>query len=109
MVCTNLTNFYNMDDKKYVRVIFQLEPDRHEFVKQQADKNGVSTSQYLRNLVREKYYSGRFSSMFEEQRQERMDDGFEQDTQAMLDKLEASFLINQIILINNVLWKKLHR
>ena len=47
--------------------------------------------------------------MFEEQRQERMDDGFEQDTQAMLDKLQASFLINQIILINNVLWKKLHR
>ena len=80
-----------MDDKKYVRVIFQLEPDRHEFVKQQADKNGVSTSQYLRNLVREKYYSGRFSSMFEEQRQEKLDDGFEQDTQAMLDKLRSKF------------------
>ena len=80
-----------MDDKKYVRVIFQLEPDRHEFVKREADKSGVSTSQYLRNLVREKYYSGRFSSMFEEQRQERMDDGFEQDTQAMLDKLRGKF------------------
>ena len=75
-----------MDDKKYVRVIFQLEPDRHEFVKQEADKNGVSVSQYLRNLVREKFYSGRFTSMFEEQRKERVDDGFEQDTQAMLDK-----------------------
>ena len=91
MVCTNLTNFYNMDDKKYVRVIFQLEPDRHEFVKQEADKNGVSTSQYLRNLVREKYFSSRFSSMFEEQRQEKLDDGFEQDHVAMLDKLRSKF------------------
>ena len=80
-----------MDDKKYVRVIFQLEPDRHEFVKQQADKNGVATSQYLRNLVREKFYSSRYSSMFEEQRKERVDDGFEQDTQAMLDKLRSKF------------------
>jgi len=91
VVCTNLTNFYNMDEKKYVRVIFQLEPDRHEFVKQEADKNGVSTSQYLRNLVREKYYSGRFTSMFEEQRKERVDDGFERDTQAMLDKIRNKF------------------
>lgn len=80
-----------MDDKKYVRVIFQLEPDRHEFVKREAEKKGLSTSQYLRNLVREKYYSGRFSSMVEEQRQERIDDGFEQDTQAMLDKLRSKF------------------
>ena len=80
-----------MDDKKYVRVIFQLEPDRHEFVKQEADKNGVSVSQYLRNLVREKFYSGRFTSMFEEQRKERVDDGFEQDTQAMIDKLRNKF------------------
>ena len=80
-----------MDDNKYVRVIFQLEPDRHEFVKQEADKNGVSVSQYLRNLVREKFYSGRFTSMFEEQRKERVDDGFEQDTQAMLDKLRNKF------------------
>ena len=80
-----------MDDNKYVRVIFQLEPDRHEFVKQEADKNGVSVSQYLRNLVREKFYSGRFTSMVEEQRQERIDDGFEQDTQAMLDKLRGNF------------------
>ena len=80
-----------MDDKKYVRVIFQLEPDRHEFVKQQADKNGVSSSQYLRNLVREKFYSGRFTSMVEEQRQERIDDGFEQDHIAMLDKLRSKF------------------
>ena len=80
-----------MDEKKYVRVIFQLEPDRHEFVKQEADKNGVSTSQNLRNLVREKYYSGRFTSMFEEQRKERVDDGFEQDTQAMLDKIRNKF------------------
>ena len=80
-----------MDDKKYVRVIFQLEPDRHEFVKREADKSGVSTSQYLRNLVREKFYSGRFSSMFEEQRQEKLDDGFEQDTQAMLDKIRGKF------------------
>jgi len=80
-----------MDDKKYVRVIFQLEPDRHEFIKREAEKRGLSISQYLRNLVREKYYSGRFSSMFEEQRQEKLDDGFEQDTQAMLDKLRSKF------------------
>ena len=80
-----------MDDKKYVRVIFQLEPDRHEFLKQEADKNGVSISQYLRNLIREKFYSGRFSSMFEEQRKERVDDGFEKDTQAMLSKLREKF------------------
>ena len=44
-----------MDDKKYVRVIFQLEPDRHEFIKQEAEKRGLSISQYLRNLVREKF------------------------------------------------------
>ena len=80
-----------MDDKKYVRVIFQLEPDRHEFIKREAEKRGLSISQYLRNLVREKYYSGRFTSMVEEQRQERIDDGFEQDTQAMLDKLRGKF------------------
>ena len=80
-----------MDDKKYVRVIFQLEPDRHEFLKQEAEKNGVSISQYLRNLIREKFYSSRYSSMFEEQRQEKLDDGFEQDTQAMLDKLRSKF------------------
>lgn len=85
-----------MDDKKYVRVIFQLEPDRHEFIKREAEKKGLSISQYLRNLVREKYYSGRFSSMFEEQRQERMDDGFEQDTQAMLDKLRGKFSDNKV-------------
>jgi hypothetical protein len=81
----------NSNDKKYVRVIFQLEPDRHEFLKKEADKKGVSISQYLRNLVREKFYSGRFTSMFEEQRQERMDDGFEQDHQAMLDKFHSKF------------------
>ena len=80
-----------MDDKKYVRVIFQLEPDRHEFIKREAEKKGLSISQYLRNLVREKFYSGRFTSMVEEQRQERIDDGFEQDTQAMLDKLRSKF------------------
>ena len=80
-----------MDDKKYVRVIFQLEPDRHEFIKREAEKRGLSISQYLRNLVREKFYSGRFTSMVEEQRQERIDDGFEQDTQAMLDKLRGKF------------------
>ena len=80
-----------MDDKKYVRVIFQLEPDRHEFIKREADKKGVSISQYLRNLVREQFYSGRFTTMFEEQRQEKLDDGFEQDTQAMLDKLRSKF------------------
>ena len=80
-----------MDDKKYVRVIFQLEPDRHEFIKREADIKGVSISQYLRNLVREKFYSGRFTTMFEEQRQERLNDGFEQDTQAMLDKLRGKF------------------
>ena len=91
MVCTNLTNFYNMDDKKYVRVIFQLEPDRHEFLKQEADKNGVSISQYLRNLIREKFYSSRYSSMFEEQRQERVDDGFEKDQMAMLEKIRNRF------------------
>ena len=80
-----------MDDKKYVRVIFQLEPDRHEFIKREAEKRGLSISQYLRNLVREKFYSGRFTSMYEEQRQERLNDGFEQDTQAMLDKLRSKF------------------
>ena len=80
-----------MDDKKYVRVIFQLEPDRHEFIKQEAEKRGLSISQYLRNLVREKFYSGRFTSMYEEQRQERLNDGFEQDTQAVLDKLRSKF------------------
>ena len=80
-----------MDDKKYVRVIFQLEPDRHEFIKREAEKRGLSISQYLRNLVREKFYSGRFTSMYEEQRQERLNDGFEQDTQAMLDKLRGKF------------------
>ncbi len=80
-----------MDDKKYVRVIFQLEPDRHEFLKQEAEKNGVSISQYLRNLIREKFYSSRYSSMFEEQRKERVDDGFEKDTQAMLSKLREKF------------------
>ena len=78
-----------MDDKKYVRVIFQLEPDRHEFIKREAERRGLSISQYLRNLVREKFYSGRFTSMYEEQRQERLNDGFEQDTQAMLDKLRT--------------------
>ena len=80
-----------MDDKKYVRVIFQLEPDRHEFIKREAEKKGLSISQYLRNLVREKFYSGRFTSMVEEQRQERIDDGFEQDQIAMLDKLRSKF------------------
>ena len=81
----------NTNDKKYVRVIFQLEPNRHEFIKQEAEKKGLSISQYLRNLVREKFYSGRFTSMVEEQRQERIDDGFEQDTQAVLDKLRHKF------------------
>ena len=85
-----------MDDKKYVRVIFQLEPDRHEFVKREAEKRGLSISQYLRNLVREKFYSGRFTSMYEEQRQERLNDGFEQDTQAMLDKLRNKFSDNKV-------------
>ena len=80
-----------MDDKKYVRVIFQLEPDRHEFIKREAEKKGLSISQYLRNLVREKFYSGRFTSMYEEQRQERLNDGFEKDTQAMLDNLRNKF------------------
>ena len=80
-----------MDDRKYVRVIFQLEPDRHEFIKQEAEKKGLSISQYLRNLVREKFYSGRFTSMVEEQRQERIDDGFEKDHIAMLDKLRSKF------------------
>ena len=80
-----------MDDKKYVRVIFQLEPDRHEFIKQEAEKRGLSISQYLRNLVREKFYSGRFTSMYEEQRQERLNDGFEQDHMAMLNKVRSKF------------------
>ena len=91
-----------MDDKKYVRVIFQLEPGRHEFVKQQADKNGVSTSQYLRNLVREKFYSGRFTSIYEEQRQERLNDGFEQDTQAMLDKLRGKTKEDALAMIDSI-------
>ena len=80
-----------MDDKKYVRVIFQLEPDRHEFIKQEAEKKGLSISQYLRNLVREKFYSGRFTSMVEEQRQDRIDDGFEKDQMAMLEKIRNRF------------------
>ena len=91
-----------MDDKKYVRVIFQLEPDRHEFIKQEADKRGLSISQYLRNLVREKFYSGRFTSMVEEQRQERIDDGFEQDTQAMLDKLRSKTKEDALAMIDSI-------
>ncbi len=85
-----------MDDKKYVRVIFQLEPDRHEFIKREAEKRGLSISQYLRNLVREKFYSGRFTSMYEEQRQERLNDGFEQDHVAMLDKIRNKFSDNKV-------------
>ena len=91
-----------MDDKKYVRVIFQLEPDRHEFIKQEAEKRGLSISQYLRNLVREKFYSGRFTSMVEEQRQERIDDGFEQDHIAMMDKIREK-INKQTISLENVL------
>ena len=91
-----------MDDKKYVRVIFQLEPDRHEFIKQEAEKKGLSISQYLRNLVREKFYSGRFNSMVEEQRQERIDDGFEQDHIAMIDKIREK-MNKQTISLENVL------
>ena len=89
-----------MDDKKYVRVIFQLEPDRHEFLKQEAEKNGVSISQYLRNLIREKFYSSRYSSMFEEQRKERVDDGFEQET--VIDKLREK-MAKKTINLENVL------
>ena len=85
-----------MDDKKYVRVIFQLEPDRHEFIKREAEQRGLSISQYLRNLVREKFYSGRFTSMYEEQRQERLNDGFEQDHVAMLDNLRSKFSDNKV-------------
>ena len=92
----------NSNDKKYVRVIFQLEPDRYEFVKRQAEKKGLSISQYLRNLVREKFYSGRFTSMVEEQRQERIDDGFEQDHQAILDKIREK-MNKQTINLENVL------
>ena len=91
-----------MDDKKYVRVIFQLEPDRHEFIKREAEKRGLSISQYLRNLVREKFYSGRFTSMVEEQRQERIDDGFEQDHIAMIDKLRKK-MEKETINLENVL------
>ena len=92
----------NSNDKKYVRVIFQLEPDRHEFIKREAEKRGLSISQYLRNLVREKFYSGRFNSMVEEQRQERIDDGFEQDHQAILDKIREK-MNKQTINLENVL------
>ena len=94
-----------MDDKKYVRVIFQLEPDRHEFIKREAEKRGLSISQYLRNLVREKFYSGRFTSMYEEQRQERLNDGFEQDnvrTQAIIDKIREK-MGKETINLENVL------
>ena len=91
-----------MDDKKYVRVIFQLEPDRHEFIKREAEKRGLSISQYLRNLVREKFYSGRFTSMYEEQRQERLNDGFEQDHIAMMDKIREK-IKKQTISLENVL------
>ena len=95
----------NSNDKKYVRVIFQLEPDRHEFIKREAEKRGLSISQYLRNLVREKFYSGRFTSMVEEQRQERIDDGFEQDnirTQAVIDKIREK-MKKETINLENVL------
>ena len=95
----------NLNDKKYVRVIFQLEPDRHEFIKREAEKKGLSISQYLRNLVREKFYSGRFTSMYEEQRQERLDDGFEQDnvrTQAIIDKIREK-MGKETINLENVL------
>ena len=92
----------NSNDKKYVRVIFQLEPDRHEFIKREAEKRGLSISQYLRNLVREKFYSGRFTSMVEEQRQERIDDGFEQDHIAMIDKLRKK-MEKETINLENVL------
>ena len=34
--------------------------------------------------------------MVEEQRQERIDDGFEQATQAMLDKLRSKFSDNKV-------------
>ena len=91
-----------MDDKKYVRVIFQLEPDRHEFIKREAEKRSLSISQYLRNLVREKFYSGRFTSMYEEQRQERLNDGFEQDHIAMMDKIREK-INKQTISLENVL------
>jgi len=90
----------NSNDKKYVRVIFQLEPDRHEFIKQEAEKKGLSISQYLRNLVREKFYSGRFTSMYEEQRQERLDDGFEQET--VIDKIREK-MKKETINLENVL------
>ena len=92
----------NLNDKKYVRVIFQLEPDWHEFIKREAEKKGLSISQYLRNLVREKFYSGRFTSMVEEQRQERIDDGFEQDHIAMMDKIREK-INKQTISLENVL------
>ena len=92
----------NSNDKKYVRVLFQLEPDRHEFIKREAEKRGLSISQYLRNLVREKFYSGRFTSMVEEQRQERIDDGFEQDHIAMIDKLRKK-MEKETINLENVL------
>ena len=91
-----------MDDKKYVRVIFQLEPDRHEFIKREAEKKGFSISQYLRNLVREKFYSGRFTSMVEEQRQERIDDGFEQDHVAMLDKIRGKTKEDALAMIDSI-------
>ena len=91
-----------MDDKKYVRVIFQLEPDRHEFIKQEAEKRGLSISQYLRNLVREKFYSGRFTSMYEEQRQERLNDGFEQDHLAMLDKIRGKTKEDALAMIDSI-------
>lgn len=91
-----------MDDKKYVRVIFQLEPDRHEFLKQEAEKKGLSISQYLRNLVREKFYSGRFTSMVEEQRQERIDDGFEKDQMAMLEKIRGRSKEDALAMIDSI-------
>ena len=91
-----------MDDKKYVRVIFQLEPDRHEFIKQEAEKRGLSISQYLRNLVREKFYSGRFTSMYEEQRQERLNDGFERDHLATWDKLRGKSKEDALAMIDSI-------
>ena len=91
-----------MDDKKYVRVIFQLEPDRHEFIKREAEKRGLSISQYLRNLVREKFYSGRFTSMYEEQRQERLNDGFERDHLATWDKLRGKSKEDALAMIDSI-------
>ena len=76
------------DEKKYVRVIFQLEPDRLEFVKVMADREKVSVSQWMRNLIREQYYTARFSKLHEMKDAEKFSDGYEDTFGKMQSNLQ---------------------